>query len=396
MSHSRGTGVIATAVLLPALLLLFAACTPSPRQSARPEAEFLVVSDDSTAWVRTAADTVVVRRAPMLLATLDDRLIEIYVADEPVDFEAATFLVSRVFRRDLATGDSTLVFADSSVLRDLQAWVQAHPGEEPLDADEPASPAARALEASITPLDVVGPTLGLEIHVDRTVGDLGTHDTYRATVDLRTGRRLTLAGVTTAAGELATLQRARQELGAAVTLAGRRDGPVGKAASRALAALIFDSLSFTLTREGDSLAARFLVHDEQVIDEARDTHRFALEPVLLPSPSWWPAARGALPRELTDSSARVELGALTLDLTYDEADVALIAVRAGRVRRSVTRMRGPVRRVIAVSDSLTRPTGQWRGALERAFSESGYYSDQVRAASLRGRARPTAARQAAL
>jgi hypothetical protein len=377
-------------------LLPLMTCAPAPRASARPAAEFLVVSDDSTAWVRTSADTVVVRRAPLLVAMLDGRLIEIYVAEEPIDFADATFLVTRLFRRDLVSGDSTLVFADSTVLREARAFVSAHPTAERLEDDEPASPAARALEASITPMNVVGHTLGLEVHVDRTIGDLGTHDTYRATVDLRSGTRLSVADVTADGMAPATMQRARRDLEAAVLFAGRRSGSVEQAASRALSALRFDSLSFTLLRSGDSLAAQFLVHDEQVIDEARDTHRFALEPVTLPAPAWWNDARAPLPRLCADSSTRVELGALSLDLAYDSEEVAQITAQTSWGARPVARMRGPVRRVIAVGDSLIQPARQWRRALERAFSESGYYSDQVRAASLRSRARPTAARQAAL
>jgi len=375
---------------------MMAACAPAARDSARPQAEFLLVSDDSTAWVRTSADTVIVQRAPMLLATLDGRLVEIYVADEPVNFSDMTFLVSRVFRRDIVRGDSTLVYADSSVLREAMAYVRAHPGAERLDSDEPADEAVRAVEASITAAEVIGSTLGVEVHVDRTVGELGTHDTYRATVDLLTGRRLALRDVITPAAAQAAFAAARQSLASAIVLAGRRAGPLGKDASRAMAALSFDSLSFTLARSGDSLAARFLVHDEQVIDEARDTHRYSLEPLPLPAPAWWSVARRMLPRQLPDSSSRVEVGPISLDLRYDSTEVAFIAARTSAGSRPVTRMRGPVRRVIAISDSLVRPAGTWRGALERAFSESGYYSDQVRAASLRSRARPTAARQAAL
>ena len=127
-----------------------------------------------------------------------------------------------------------------------------------------------------------------------------------------------------------------------------------------------------------------------------DPHRFSLEPVAMPAPAWWSAARSTLPRLLSDSNSRVELGTLSLDVAYDSEEVALIAARTTAGPRAVTRMRGPVRRVISIGDSVIQPTGLWRGALERAFSESGYYSDQVRAASLRSRARPTAARQAAL
>ena len=379
-----------------AFAVLLAACAPAARDSARPTAEFLLVSDDSTAWVRSSADTVIVQRAPMLLATLRGRLIEIYVADEPIHFSDMTFLVSRVFRRDLVSGDSTLVYADSTVLRDVIDYVRSHPGAERLESDEPADDASRAVEASITPSAVIGSTLGIEVHVDRTAGELGSHDTYRATVDLPTGRRLALGDVIGPAAAQTALVAARESLASAIVLAGRRAGPLGREASRAIFALSFDSLSFTLVRSGDSLAVHFLVHDEQVIDEARDTHRYSLEPLPLPSPAWWPTARRMLPRQLPDSSARVDAGPISLDVRYDSMEVAFVAARTSTGSRPVTRMRGPVRRVIVIGDSLVSPAGKWRGALERAFSESGYYSDQVRAASLRSRARPTAARQAAL
>ncbi len=376
--------------------LVLGACAPAPRSSARPDAEFLLVSDDSTAWVRTSADTVVVQRAPLLLTALDQRLVEVYVAEDAMNFDEGSFLVSRVFRRDLASGDSALVFADSTVLREAMRYLRAHPGAERID-DEEATPAdGRAIESSVTPLAIVGPLLSVEVHVDRTVGELGTHDTYRATLDLATGRRVALSQVISSPAASATLASAQQRFAAAMTLAGRRDGPIGKAASRAMAALTIDSLSFSLTREGDSLAAVFLAHDEQVIDEARDSHRYALEPIPLAPPSWWVRARTSLPRHLPDSTSRFDVGALSLDVRYDEEEVATIAARTTAGPRPVTRIRGPLRRVIPIGDSLIKPQGQWRRALARAFSEAGYYSEQIRAVSLRRRARPTAARQTSL
>jgi hypothetical protein len=372
-------------------------CSPRARSTARPEAEFLLVSDDSTAWVRTSADTVIVQRAPLQLATLGGRLVEIYVAEEPMDFSDASFLVGRIFRRDLVSGDSTLVFADSTVLREAIRFMRANPDAVRLDADEEPSPDVRAVEATITPLAVVGNTIGVDVHVDRTDGDLGTHDSYRATVDLERGTRLSLAAVLTPAAADSVLQRARSTFTDAIALAGRRAGPVGKAASRALAVLSLDSLSFALTRDGDSLAAQFLAHAEQPIDETRDTHRFSLEPLAVPSPPWWRNARQVLPAERPDSSVRFDAGELRLDVRYDEGEVATVVMRArSGAPRTVTRMHGPLRRAIAVGDSLITPRGQWQPALERAFRESGYYSDEVRAASLRNRARPTATRQAAL
>jgi hypothetical protein len=370
----------------------FVSCSPAPRAGARPEAEFLLVSDDSTAWVHTSADTVVVKRAPMLVATLDGRLIEVYVADDAINFANATFLVSRIFRRDLVSGDSALVFADSTVLREAMAFVRAHPDAERLDEDEPAPDDARSFEASLTPLEVIGGTIGIEVHLDRAVGELGMHDSYRATADLRTGRRLSLADVITPGAARASLAVAHRNFVDAIRIAGRRGGSVGTAASRAISALTFDPLSFSLARSGDSLATQFLVHSEQVIDETRDTHRFVLEPIRVAGPQWWPVARRALPVQLPDSTSRFDVGAVALDVKYD----AQVAARTSSGARIVTRMRGPVRRAIAIGDALIAPAGQWRRALERAFSESGYYSEQIRSASLRVRARSTAPRQAAL
>jgi len=395
--RARRDAVAAGAVALCAASLL-GSCTPTPRAVARPDAEFLLVSDDSTAWVRTAADTVVVHRAPMIIVALDGRLVELYVAEEAIDYADATFLATRVFRRDLVTGDSTLVFADSTVLREALAYLRTHPTAEPLGDDDEPDPDSRSVEASIAPLEVLGPMLGLEVHVDRSAGDVGTHDTYHASIDLRTGRRLALSQVIAPASAADAALTARRNLGAAVVLAGARAGPLGRAASRALGALVFDTLSFSLVARGDSLAARFLAHDEQLIDEATDSHRYAIRAVPIPAPAWWPAARRRLPRLGPDSTRRLDGGPIALIVQGDSTDstgtAEVAALTAGGLR-PVLRMRGPVRRIIPLGDSLIAPRGEWRQSLMRAFTESGYYSDQVRAASLRGRARPTA-RQAAL
>ena len=377
-----------------ALVAMLGGCRPSVARVPQPVAEFLVISDDSTAWVRSSRDTIEVLRAPMLVATLGDRLVEIYVAEDPIDFEDASFLVSRVFRRDLVTGDSTLVFTDSTVLREARAWMAAHPDAERLDEGEEPAEDVRAVESSITPISVVGPTLGLEVHIDRTIGELGTHDTWRATVDLATGRRLSLADVATGRGAVDAVVSAHQRVRSAVSLATERGGTMGRAAGTAISALLLDSLSFSLVRHGDSLAVQFLLHDEQVIDEAHDAHRYALEPVTLPAPAWWTSARATLPAPGPDSTQVFDVGALRLAVHTDSRDLALVTSETAAGPRTVLSIRGPVRRVIAVGDSLTAPAGQWRNALQRAFTESGYYSDQVRAASLRNRARSSAARQA--
>jgi hypothetical protein len=372
-----------------ALLCAIAACSPATKRNPRaPDAEFLLVSDDSTTWVRSTSDSLIVRRAPMLVAALDGRLIELFVADETIGFEEASFLVSRLYRRDLVTRDSTLVFADSVVLRDAMTFMRSHPSAERLPDDEEPESALRAVESSITPLEIIGGTIGLDIHIDRTVGEFGTHDTYRATIDLKTGRRLALPSIVTPAAARAAFAVAHTRLSDAVSMAGSGGDVVGRAASTAMSALRIDSLGFALTRIGDSLAASWIAHSEQVIDETRDTHRYDLQPVPVTPPSWWSTVRSTLAVQRPDSSSRFALNGLTLELRYDREDVASISAHSQAGVLPVTRMSGPVRRVIAIADTLIAPAGQWRRALQRAFSESEYYSDQVRAAAFRPRRNP--------
>ena len=371
------------------LVVAVACSSGATRGAAVAHAGFLVVSDDSTAWVHDDGDSTHVQRAPMVLAQLDGRLIELYVAEEAIEFENASFLAGRVYRRDLVTGDSTLLFADSTVLRAAMEFQQRNPTAQRLGPDDEPGNVSRSLIASITPLDVVGSTLGVDVHVDDSVGEREMHDTYRVTLDLRSGARLTLAAVLSPAVADSVMRGAARLRDSAIALAARQGGAVGQAAGAALAALPLDPRGFALGRVGDSLTVSFLTHAEQRIEDARDTHRYVLEPLAVPAPSWWADARRVLPRSSTDSVTGFSAESLSLDLRYDEQDVASIVARSGGAVVTTFRIRGPIRRLIPLRDSLVRPPDGWRRALQRAFSEAGYYSDEVRSASFRGHARNT-------
>jgi hypothetical protein len=369
-------------------------CSTPPRDAARPSAEFLLVSDDSTTWVRTFADSVAVQRAPIRLSALDRRLIELYIVEEPIDFADASYLVPRVYRRDLARGDSVLLFADSVVIAEAAAYMRAHPDADRIEPDDAESEVEQSLESTVTLLGVVGPTLGIEVHRDRSAGERGTHDTFQATIDLHSSRRLTLAQLVDSGIAREAFATAGSAFRDAVMIASQRAS--GRDVSRALSLLTLDPLSFSLTRLGDSLAVRYLAHDEQLIDETRDTHRFSLEPVSLRAPGWWRGAQERLPRDSTDAVVRFDAGAISLTVTWGSYGRLRVASHTAGGSRPVLEMVGPIRELVVLSDSLIDPAPAWRRALERAVTESGYTSDQVRTASLRNRARPTAARQAAL
>ena len=101
-----------------------------------PRAEFLLSSADSTFWVATTSGTTRVRGAPLVLARYDGRFFEVYGADDDRSYDDALLVGERLYRRDLITGDSALVFADTTVPRIAGEYARAHPDERPLSPDE--------------------------------------------------------------------------------------------------------------------------------------------------------------------------------------------------------------------------------------------------------------------
>ena len=113
------------ATLLAPVVLAFGgvACSDrTTRAEALPPAEFLFAAGDSTYWVRSGPDGMRVRSAPILLTDVNGRLYEIFLADDGAEYPDASFVTARLWARELRQRDSTLLFADSTVLRELASW----------------------------------------------------------------------------------------------------------------------------------------------------------------------------------------------------------------------------------------------------------------------------------
>ena len=82
-----------------------------------PSVDFVLSAGDSSYWVTSTGGTVQLRGAPLELARVDDRFYELYVVDDDRSYEEAVFVGQRIFRRDLITGDSLLVYEDTIVPR---------------------------------------------------------------------------------------------------------------------------------------------------------------------------------------------------------------------------------------------------------------------------------------
>ncbi len=135
---------LAGALLLAAPLVAVSGCADRQEAAqALPAAEFLFAAGDSTYWVRSSGDGMRVRSAPILLTQVDGGLVEIFITDDGAEYPDASFATVRLWARALQSSDSTLLFADSTVLRELAAWRRAHPREtevDPLDEETPEDP----------------------------------------------------------------------------------------------------------------------------------------------------------------------------------------------------------------------------------------------------------------
>src|SRR5688500_5885275 len=152
------------AALAAVILLVVCACGP---RTPPPSTEFLVSAGDSTYWVRTDTTGVRVRGSPILLARYGGQFYEVYVTDADRSFTDAMFVGQRIHRRELVTGDSTLVFEDSVVPAMARSYAGAHPGARRLGPDdEGADDPGTSTTAEVTILDVHGPYLSYDHHVD--------------------------------------------------------------------------------------------------------------------------------------------------------------------------------------------------------------------------------------
>ncbi len=189
--------------------LLLAVCTATlatacgravAPENPAPRADVIITTADSSYWVTSDAKGIRIRAAALLIAKIDGRYQEIYVADDDRSYLDAVFVGQRLYRRDLLSGDSTVLFADSVVPRLATAYAKRHPTAAPLGPDEealehPSITATADLEVLDIISDATGTYLHLEYHTDQTRGDGrgegSTQNAVRdAVLDATTGREV--------------------------------------------------------------------------------------------------------------------------------------------------------------------------------------------------------------
>src|SRR5258705_845756 len=123
-----------------------------------PAADFVLAAGDSSYWVTSRNGKVEVRGSPLELGCVDGRFYELYVEDDDLSFEDAVLVGQHVYRRDLITGDSLLVYQDTIVPRLAAAYARLHPDDARVQPNEDTNedPLWRAT-ATVDLTDLHGP-----------------------------------------------------------------------------------------------------------------------------------------------------------------------------------------------------------------------------------------------
>ena len=356
-----------------ALVATPAACNGRGVPAAVQHADFIVTTGDSSYWVTSGPQGLRMRGVPMLLARVDGRYREIYVADDDRSFYDAVLVGAKLWSRDLVTGDSSQLFADTLVPTYAQSYAKSHPSEEPLGKnDDTADHPRTTVTADVDVLGVHGPYLSYEYRTDMDVvgdRDSNRHTARRGVLDLRTGQPVTVASLFggETAGRVqhdasAEWKTARDSL---LALRDRRS----RRAQRAIASFEFDSNSFTIaSRDGRPR----VVYAVPGVAARGSLSALELAPRDVPVAPWWTTFRDELPTG-PDSLLSWKHGAVELRATLtSDGDVARLVLRdANRRDWRVGSVGAPVWRVLWL-DASTKAAD--RKALSRAFNDASMYS----------------------
>ncbi len=270
-----------------------------------PVAEFLISAGDSTYWVRSGADGLRVRSAPLLLTRTDGAFHELRIVEQTVDYLDAQFVREQLYGFPLDSRDSILLFDDATVSTALAQWQTEHPDEQPVDIDdidapEPATSATDFLEV----IDVHGRWVSwayaLDVDIDGAVGH--THLRRRGVVDITTGAVATLDSLMSSYEARRIEQRGRASLDTMLEVVRQATDDRAARARATLHTFSFDPSAFSITNGVRDPAITFHIAGTGVDGEALE---LLLPQITIDStPAWWADVQPTLP-VWSDDSLRV-------------------------------------------------------------------------------------------
>ncbi len=350
-------------VPLAIMLAVVTGCS-GPKVEASGDISFLVAAGDSTFFVDGNRSAMTVQRSPLLLANLDGRFHELYIVDRDFSFQDALLVGQAVYRRDLATGDSTLVWEDTRIREVAQTWQRRHPDARPPGPDEEGEEDPEAQATSETELlDVVGPYVSYEYHLDVDVqGEAHEHVTRRGVLDIRDGTPMTLEALTDTATARVAIESGRRSFEAAIDSVRRTTDARAARAREVLGAFRFDPTSFELIEVDRGLVASF-----HAPGSGGRAGGYALPhgDAPLGRPYWLDLIGDSRPAAFDSTQLEWKGNAYGILATVraDGATATLELVRR-RTRRPLTEVPTPVRRIFRLGADREQ-----QDAIRRAFAE---------------------------
>jgi hypothetical protein len=360
-----------------ALLLASAACR-HPHASP-PAGEFLVLAGDSTFWVHTGAEGIRARGSPLHLARYRGRYYEVYITDDDRSYTDALIVGQQMYRRDLLSDDSALVFEDTTITHIARWYGRSHPNDHPLDTDdEPDAEPHVSAQSELNTIAQHGQYLSYEYKADLSVtGSEEWHTARRGVVDLRDAAAPTVADIFGTSNGQYILRRGRTLFAQARDSLRASSGAMSHAAASAIGDFRFDDASFNIDEVNGEPAVKFYAPGHGT---RAGGYALPLPPIPVSAPGWWEDAREGLPSGGDASGIKwAHSGYRVLARpSHDDSAVLSIVDSTGHEWR-IAELPALPRRIFwvdsASADSATRH------ALARAFDEAALYSDDVRAAS---------------
>jgi len=165
------------------ILIPLAACSlPEPRP---PAGEFLVADGSSTYWVTSGPAGIHARVSPLILTRSRGRYYEVFVGESTRSYTDAIFSAEPIYRRDLMTGDTTVLWQDPKINAWENVYLANNPSARLLDPDDDNDDAV-ALSAT-GESDILGVVGQYVLYTHRSMiqnAELERADTARGIIDV--------------------------------------------------------------------------------------------------------------------------------------------------------------------------------------------------------------------
>jgi hypothetical protein len=175
------------------LIPLMGCSLPAPEP---PAAEFLVADGSTTYWVKSSRHGISARTSPLILTHADNKFYELYVGEVTRSYEDAIFIREPIYRRDVLSGDSTILFEDARISDWEKSYLQRNPDARLLEPEEDSfEDVGIAATGESEILAVAGPYVLFEQWATLERDDFQQADSARSAIDIRSGRSIPISAL---------------------------------------------------------------------------------------------------------------------------------------------------------------------------------------------------------